>query len=659
MTYPGDSKLSEEIRQRVESTFAQSRQLASQGKVLEATLGCEFILKLDPLFEPARELLRQLESGGAAGGAGAEEAASEPAGGRDADSAAAPGADLGTDLGADLGVDLGTDLGLDGLDEPDEPAVDLSREFEDLLERRDFRTLLGLAEDNSGRVGADPGLRGMVAAATERLEAEPYVRSFLAAAEKAQREGRSADAATAIEKARALDPSHPGLPRTLQAREVDEPNERIAELLAEGQQALERGKYQDAIDSWSRIFLIDIDHVEANSRIQEARRLKAESQRQLEEAFHEGVSLWELGTTDKAREQFEKVLAIDPSHLRAQDYLRRMDAAEVAAAPAGTPSGAPSGAMDTASGDVEVFAPPDLEPPSEDLEPAPAPPSRPAGGGERRRAAGPAAAPRLGRQLLANRRFLALASLGVLVLAAVFGWLYLKRDDLFPNSDAAAPVAQVDALERARRLHAAGRTAMALTQLEQLPSDHPQYAEAQGLIAQWRAPVEEEPNEPAGPTAADLARRDELVSRGHEARQGREYLRAEEYYARAEQIAPLAEEDRLLRTEVGQRLAGLEAQIELFRQGDWEFVLPDLWQLHAANPEDKDVVRLMVDSYFNLGVRDLQRGDAPAAAAKLERAVELDPSDAEVERLLRFSRVYSERPADLLYRIFVKYLPFR
>ncbi len=332
MTYPGDSKLSEDIRQRVESTFEQSHDLARQGKIQEASLGCEFVLRLDPLFEPAREFLQRLESGETDFGEKEPSADLEPA---------------------------TEDLDLEDLAEP---RIDLRAEFEDLLARRDFRTLLSLAQEHQTRIVADPDLRAMAGEATERLEAAPYVRAFLDEAEKAQREGNVAAAATAVEKARSLDPLHPSLPPPPQEPVDTETNDRISELLAEGQSALDRGDHQGAIDSWSRIFLIDIDHGEANARIEEARRRKAEDERRVDEAFHEGVSLWELGSADKAREQFEKVLSLNASHPGARDYIRRMDALEVPEIP-----DLEAGAMP--SGDAEIFAPPDVEPVSDDFEP--------------------------------------------------------------------------------------------------------------------------------------------------------------------------------------------------------------------------------------------------------------------------------------------------
>lgn len=625
MTYPGDSKLSEELRERVENTFKQSRELAKQGKTQEALLGCEFVLRLDTLYQPARDLVTKIEAG--------EEVAAD-------------------DVGGPNFVEGLETFGAEGV-AAQNPALDLGAEFSDLLERRDYRTLLRLAEEHKDALAADPALAATAQAASERLEAEPYVRSFIEAAELARREGRDEDAEADLAKARALDPSHPSLPSAPLEPVLDDRNDRIGELLAEGQRALDSGDHQGAIDSWSRIFLIDIDQAEANRRIEAARKLKAEGERQIEEAFHEGVALWELGTTDKAREQFEKVIAIDPSHPAANDYLQRMDARAASEVPSASVEGG------GASGDVKIMAPPmetvqspaptaaDFDIDIDDLSPD-APASK------------PAARAKLGTGLLANRRFVTLAGAGILILLAIFAALYLKRDSFFPNSDPAPAAAEMDVLARARKLQAGGRLTMAKAQLNQLPTDHPQYAEAMALIAQWDSPpAEQEPSGPSGPSEEQLLEQDVLVAAAEQAREQNEYLRAANNYLAAAQITDLSAEDLLLQAEVEQRLAGLESEIQLFRQGDWEFVLPGLWKLHSANPEDRDVVRLMVDSYYNLGVRDLQRGDPPAASEKLERALELDEDDAGVDRLLRFSEVYDKRQADLLYSIFVKYLPFR
>ena len=107
------------------------------------------------------------------------------------------------------------------------------------------------------------------------------------------------------------------------------------------------------------------------------------------------------------------------------------------------------------------------------------------------------------------------------------------------------------------------------------------------------------------------------------------------------------------------QLEPLRSLVAIFKQGEWEMVLRDLWRLRDEMPDNPDVTRLMVDSYYNLGVRALQRGDSTSAADHFAEALELSPQDRTLERVTQFAETYRSRPEDLLYRIYVKYLPFR
>ena len=62
MNYPGDSSLANEIKERIVSTFEQAIELTDSGSRKEALLGCDFVLRLDPLFEPARVLHKRLRA---------------------------------------------------------------------------------------------------------------------------------------------------------------------------------------------------------------------------------------------------------------------------------------------------------------------------------------------------------------------------------------------------------------------------------------------------------------------------------------------------------------------------------------------------------------------------------------------------------------------
>jgi tetratricopeptide (TPR) repeat protein len=132
-----------------------------------------------------------------------------------------------------------------------------------------------------------------------------------------------------------------------------------------------------------------------------------------------------------------------------------------------------------------------------------------------------------------------------------------------------------------------------------------------------------------------------------------------ELLERAAEIVPLNQEEIALQTTVRENLEVLQAEWDLFQQGDWEYAIPSLWRIYEQHPDNRDVRRLIVDSYFNLGVRDLQRSDPSQATEKFREALKLRPDDIELQRMTVFAETYKQRPTDLLYRIFVKYHPFR
>jgi len=253
-----------------------------------------------------------------------------------------------------------------------------------------------------------------------------------------------------------------------------------------------------------------------------------------------------------------------------------------------------------------------------------------------------------------------------LVLAAAT-LLYLRKDSLFPNSDveepaagAAAPEAGPGPIERATELQERGQTAMALGLLRRIRPDDPRYEEAQELIGRWETPVEPAAEEGAGAVPAEAqARRTRLLRAAATAFDERRYMLAEQLYGRAAEIAELEEEHRGRLERVRQELEPLEPEIRLFREGEYELVLPRLWRLYEEDPSNLDVRTMLIDSYYNRGVRQLQRGDPSAAADEFEEALGIDPDDPDLQRHYLFAQTYQRRPRDLLYRIYVKYLPLR
>jgi tetratricopeptide (TPR) repeat protein len=265
------------------------------------------------------------------------------------------------------------------------------------------------------------------------------------------------------------------------------------------------------------------------------------------------------------------------------------------------------------------------------------------------------------------------AVVGIPVLLAVLagGWfVWQNKDRFFPNSQPDEATAQpaTDPIARATALHKSGKNASAISQLRRLPPSDPHYQQAQELIKQWggspspEAATAQTPAAPAAPAvpAAPAIPPERLaaLTTAHQAYTDGSYIRAVEILDQAANTGKLdpADEDMLARAR--QQIEPLSKQIDLFRQHEWDFILPELWRLREKTP-GRDVDRLIIDSYYNLGVRDLQRADAGKAAEKFKEALNLAPNDVTLRRHLQFAQTYQERQKDLLYRIYVKYLTYR
>ena len=693
MSYSGNSSLSRDVQQRVLDTFEQTLNLAAEGSRQEALLGCDFVLRMDPQFEPARRLQDRLR---ASSGAIVDLDDLRPS---------APPVTAPPDLFASLdglGLEL-PDLPLDSF------APDLHTEARELLDQRRFQEMMGLALQHGPTIGADPELQALFQLAQERMEAEPYVQKFAGQARAALQAGQTDEVSRLLDKARALDPSHPvlaGIEAALHGQagampqapldlgaipadlagfdlSLDEPSTlpslgapdlfgggstdsdpRIQQLLDDGQRAFDQGDPQSAIDAWSRIFLIDIDHPEAARRIDAARKLKAESERQVEEVFHDGVARLEAGDPEAARQIFQKVLEMQPGHAAAREYVQQIEAGTPpVVVPRSTgPSAAPSMAASAASA-ADTLLPMEGLGPIDDLKEEILVPPDPSELAKADRRSAPKGKVREGR---ARQKFLLVGSL-VLVLVAAGAWyVFQNRDQFFPNSQTESGAApRTDPIAEAQALHDSGKTQRAISLLRRLPPSDPQFQQAQALIAQWEAKLEPEAGSPvaaapvAPPAPVIPAPQAALLNAARQSLAEGSRLEAVEYFEEAAKMGKLGPEETALLADANQQLEPIRRQIELFHQHEWDFILNDLWRMHEANPGDRDVKRLIVDSYYNLGVRDLQRSDPVKAEDKFKEALRLAPEDTLLKRHHQFAQTYQDRPKDLLYQIYVKYLALR
>lgn len=693
-SYPGNPSLAQDVQQRISSTFSQTLQLVERGKDQEAILGCEFILGMDPLFHSARTLLDRLKSDQRPVPLDDLRDASQDAAGGGQDD------DFG-DLGALDDLDDLEALDADPVPAaPSAAASGLGAVLQDLLDKRNYQQVIQVAQSQQSTIDKDPQLQAMVDTARSRIESDPYILAFIESARKAQAAGQDDEVEKLLAKARSLDPEHPAITHFEAAAPaaagvaadepatgadakpevemlsfdaevppapaapssapptggLDEPAlaldddgsddgdnaARIQQLLDEGQEAFDRGAYQAALDVWSRIFLIDIDNEEASRRIEEARNRKAELERHAEETFHEGINHLETQDLAAAKAAFEKVLEIEPHHGMAREYLDQLAAGQTptvgSARDHSAEADGPSAAALAAAAGVDGEAERSLE-----------------------------AAVQRDRVIVVkktDRRLIALGAGVLVVLLLGIGFLVTRWNKLFPNAaeDPATQTAAPDPTARATGMHENGNTEDAIAILQQVAPEDPRYQEAQSLIAQWQATLDaaNETPEDIGPDEGMVRRRELLLTAGRDAYRLRHYIRARRYLQRAaaiETLGPLSPEDQALLDASEVEIQPLAKELQLFQEGDYARILPVLWRKREDAPNNPDINLLIVDSYYNLALRDLQQGNPAAAVSKLKDALDVDADNRELERLHRFAQTYQDQPQDLLYRIFVKYLP--
>src|SRR5207244_1237583 len=86
-----------------------------------------------------------------------------------------------------------------------------------------------------------------------------------------------------------------------------------------------KGERQQAIEIWSRVFLIDLNNAEAVTRIERTRQEMAEQRALVADLLKKGRESFEAGNRDEAKKQFLQAQSLEPGEATARQYLDRIE----------------------------------------------------------------------------------------------------------------------------------------------------------------------------------------------------------------------------------------------------------------------------------------------------------------------------------------------
>jgi len=746
IAYPGNPGLPKEVREKILSTFRHSLNLYKAGKGEDCAVGCEFILKMDPRFVPAKRPLEKARD---------------------------PGASTDTAELESYVAETLTPMEKLGTTAPDKLLISAIEAYAD----RDFDRAIEHSQRVLSVLPGNKDAREILEKATRRKELQPHVENFRQRALFALESGQTDEAKRNFERMRSLDPEHPevehladrlrddapspaapapsptdglpafdfpfgdltspadtdpygipaltnpesvfsagpepapaaappppasseapialdslslDIPATADWEPIPEPSDatalswtppdapspnappvsspsfagmwdtsspeislsapaappapgeppspavspEIQRLLDEGDRLSEKGDHQGAIEIWSRIFLSDLSNPEAATRIENARTRLAETNRRVSEALKQGRILYESGKPKEAREKFLEVLAIDENEATARAYLHRIEE-DLSRPPASFDLSAAAPAGDVLAEDEE------------------------AGGGVAPAAAS-ARRPATPRTSVAGRIPLVPAAAALVVAIGVALFLLFRPHGAPSPPPAATATASGNPIGDATRLFQAGKVEEARQTLMQIPPSNPQYGRARKMLANFGPAAASPPAEtatsgsappPVASPSAAAQRRDAETALGEH-----RYIAALSGFHQSASAFPGDADLKKEMAEAAEKVQEISPAVRMFNDGEYDSALPILWRLYQADHQNADVKSYLVRCYYNQGVVALENNLYDKAAKTFGDALGVDPDDALSRRQKAFAERYVKRPADLLARVYLKYL---
>jgi tetratricopeptide (TPR) repeat protein len=709
MSYPGNTSLAGAVKDRVVSTFQQTLALYHQGRRDDVSAGCTLILQMDPTFEPARKLLDKIRNPSLpidvdrlmpTDGVSAMEQARKAMAERDFQRTIQITTDVLTE---DLLNDEARILGDEAREKMEAgPFVEqFARKVDQAIAagnrvaaKADLEKMRSLDPEHpdvarldqalAGRAGgppppspsfvvddrpsAPPGSGRSTAQAAdfgfafeeEKPAAQPGFAnfSFDRPAQSFSFDGPAPPPPEATPFG-AFSFDSPGGPKEAASGEFDfttasaasaEDQTKIEQYLAEGDRAAAAGNHQQAIDLWSRIFLIDVTNDQASERIEQAKVRRREVDQKVESLLVRGIAAFERGDTAMAHADLSEVLRLDPANASAKDYLGRLSETVVeGTAPARSNPYSPPSASETGL-DLDFF---DDSPPGGSFD-TPIIPRDPMSSTQSsapgKRTTPPPPKPRTERRLPMG---LILTIAGLLVLGGG-GWFAWSR---FKNKPEADPAVAQQTLARATSLANRGKYDEAIALLQDIKPADPEHDRALVMISDLQIKKSTSAQMIDGIPAAQYY--DQRLEAARAAFDAHDFTAAKAALEQAMRVKPLPADMRAQYDAAAQQVAKLDAAKALFAERKYSEAISNLQSLLDQDPSNQNVNRIIIDAHFNMGAQALQEERVQDAIHEFEEVLKRVPDDELAKRSRDLALRYDGEPKDLLYKIYVKYLPTR
>ncbi len=393
--------------------------------------------------------------------------------------------------------------------------------------------------------------------------------------------------------------------------------QQVLELMRGGEAAFDSGDFLAAIDSWSRIYLIDPANVTVSPRIEEARQQLEEAERRIEHLMFEAQEASLTGDAARALALVNEVLGLDPRHVQAAELRQSL-------------AGPTDEAAETAPTIGEM---PELD--EELFDEAAAPPA-----GELDDLALEWEQQEVRKVLGLPIRTLGMIAGGV-AAAGIVLWLVLGLL-LGTKDEAGGDVYELRA--QAEELFRQGNVEQALKLVEEFRISQPADQEViDRLVERYQRAMA--PPTPT-PIPANLVAARALLERG---------LFVHAYLEAMDGLARFPEDSAL--TEIKQEIEQAEPMMEVLyaslATSKYQTATGIARDLLEQYPQQADIVEVFERSMFNAALAELRVYNLTGAAGYLHELDERNPNDEVVDRMLEFVEKYKARPVDMQLQVFI------